>query len=196
MVQLDIDKKPTFATAVDDITVQRAQRGDTDAMAVIYQTLAKPCYNVAYRMAGSAAVAEDIVHDTFIKVISKIHRYRGPAPLWAWVRQITFNTTINHLNRRKWIAPMTEAEQIEQTWEDPAAEARPWTEHDTESLLAQLSPQARAVVLMHDLEGMTHREIADFFNQTESFSKSVLFRARKQLKALIDPQQGPVDHDH
>lgn len=191
LVQQDIEKKPTFATAVDDLTVRRAQRGDTDAMAAIYQLFAKPCYNVAYRMAGSAAVAEDIVHDTFVKVISKIHRYRGPAPLWAWVRQITFNTTINHLNRRKWHVPMDTAEQIENTWADAGAEVRPAATHDAEKLLSQLSPQARAVVLMHDLEGMTHREIAAAFDQTESFSKSVLFRARKQLKALLSVDPAP-----
>ncbi|MFK7956719.1 MAG: RNA polymerase sigma factor [Lysobacterales bacterium] len=195
MVQQDIDKKPTFATAVDELTVRRAQRGDTDAMAAIYQILGKPCYNLAYRMAGSTAVAEDIVHDTFIKVINKIHRYRGPAPLWAWVRQITFNTTINHLNRRKWTAPMAEAEQIENTLEDPAAQSRPLAQLDAETLLAQLTPQARAVVLMHDLEGMTHREIAEVFEQTESFSKSVLFRARKQLKSLIESTDSADHHD-
>ncbi|MEM9533643.1 MAG: RNA polymerase sigma factor [Pseudomonadota bacterium] len=184
---------PSFSTAVDEITVKRAQRGDTDAMAAIYQIFAKPCFNLAYRMAGSPAVAEDIVHDTFVKVISKIHRFRGPAPLWAWVRQITVNTTINHLNRRKWIAPMDDAGQIEVTWADPVADRRPLTEHDAQHLLNQLPAQARAVVLMHDLEGMTHKEIAEAFGQTESFSKSVLFRARKQLKALLDADGEKAD---
>ena len=116
------------------------------------------------------------------------------------MRQITFNTTINHLNRRKWTAPLETAEQIEQTWPDDAAEARAPASHDAEKLLSRLSPQARAVVLMHDLEGMTHREIAAVFEQTESFSKSVLFRARKQLKALLEAdqqntEQGSSHHD-
>ena len=174
----------TFTTAIDEATVKRAQKGDMNAIASIYKVLAKPCYNLALRIAGSSAVAEDIVHDTFIKVIGKISRFRGQAPLWAWVRQITVNTTINHLNRRKWLLPLPE-DGVEQLPE-PTPVQLPAMQHDALTLLKQLSPQARAVLLLHDLEGLTHREIGTLFGQTESFSKSVLFRARQRLQTFIN----------
>lgn len=192
LVKKDTENRTTYTTAVDELTVKRAQQGDMQAMAAIYEILAKPCYNLAYRMAGSAPAAEDIVHETFIKVISKIHRFRGQSPLWAWVRQITFNTAINHLNRARWVQPLSDGAVLEQTLADPHSEQKPAVEYDAEQLLAQLAPRARAVLLMHDLEGMTHGEIAATFGQTESFSKSVLFRARKQLRALIDDAGVPA----
>lgn len=193
VVKKDTENRSTFATAVDELTVKRAQQGDMQAMAVIYDTLAKPCFNLAYRMAGSAPAAEDIVHETFVKVISKIKRFRGKSPLWAWVRQITFNTAINHLNRAKWVQPLQDGATLEQTLADPHTEQQPAVQYDAEQLLAQLAPRSRAVLLMHDLEGMTHGEIAAAFGQTESFSKSVLFRARKQLQTLIERQSEPTE---
>jgi len=56
---------------------------------------------------------------------------------------------------------------------------------DTGSLLARLPPRARVVVVLHELEGYTHAELATLFQQSESYSKSVLARALKRLNALV-----------
>ncbi|HET9188945.1 MAG TPA: sigma-70 region 4 domain-containing protein, partial [Rudaea sp.] len=55
---------------------------------------------------------------------------------------------------------------------------------DTDSLLAQLPPRARAIVVLHELEGYTHAELAALFGQSESYSKSILARALKRLHVL------------
>ena len=57
---------------------------------------------------------------------------------------------------------------------------------DLESALAQLGPEDRAVVWLHDVEGYNHREIADLFSKTESFSKTRLSRARSRLRAALE----------
>ncbi len=181
-----MERASSFATAIDEATVKRARKGDMSAIASIYRVFAKPCYNLALRIAGDPAVAEDIVHDTFVKVIGKIGRFRGPAPLWAWVRRITVNTTINHLNRRRWLLPLTDAEHGDQPVPASTPVPSPALQHDVQTLVAVLDAKARAVLLLHDLEGLTHREIAALFGQTESFSKSILFRARKRLRAYLD----------
>ena len=177
--------------AIDELTIQRARNGDMQAFAIIYEAYAKPCYNLALRISGSPAVAEDVVHDAFIKIMGRIGSFRGDAPLWSWVRQITANTTINNLARRKWWRSLEElTESAGATMPEPGAlDTSGAAQHDITRLLGQLTPQARAVLLLHDLEGMTHAEIAEVFGQTESFSKSVLHRARKQLKALTEDEQ-------
>lgn len=158
------------------------------AFATIYDLYAKRCYNLALRMTGSEAIAEDVVHDTFIKLMQKIKSFRGEASFWSWLRQVTANTTINILNRRKWwrsLDALTDDEYGHMP--EPAAnDGSGAHQHDLTALLGALSPQARTVLLLHDMEGMTHAEIATIFEQTESFSKSVLHRARKQLKGLIE----------
>lgn len=185
-------QNPAFSLTVDDMTIERAKRGDMNAMAHIYEVFSRPCFNLALRITGSPAVAEDIVHDTFIKVIEKIHKYRGDAPLWPWLRRITTNTTINCLNRRKWMRPLADAEDgfgREKLTPITDSGDQAANQHDLETLLGSLDPRSRAVLLLHDLEGMTHLEIAALFGQSESFSKSILSRARKQLSILIKGQK-------
>ncbi len=171
--------------AVPPEVIRRARRGDKQAFGEMYQVFAKPCYNLALRIARSPAVAEDIVHDTFIKIIQRLKSYRGDAPLWAWVRQVTVNTALNDLQKRKWLVPVEHPEDMR--LDEPISNAPAGAvQHDLDQILGTLSIQARTVLLLHDMEGMTHKEIALHFNQTESFSKSVLFRARKQLSRQLE----------
>jgi len=188
-----MQRNSSFFIEIDELTIQRAKRGDTDAFAKLYTAYSKPCYNLAYRIAGNQAIAEDAVHDTFIKVMDKISQFRGKVPFWAWLRRIATNTTINILNRRKWMTSLDEINDSENTihaLETAFNDNQGETEHDIEFFLSKLAPQSRAVLLLHDMEGMTHSEIASLFEQTESFSKSILFRARKQLQVFIGESHG------
>lgn len=178
-----------IASAVDQEAIRRARRGDMQAFAAMYEAFSGPCYNLALRISGNRAVAEDVVHDTFVKVMKKIGSFRGEASLWTWLRQITVNTTINELARRKWWRPLDAEIGAGSGWSMPepgAGDDRGATEHDLVSLLERLPVQARTVLILHDMEGMTHAEIGELFDRTESFSKSVLFRARKQLQAYLE----------
>ncbi|MDX1570234.1 MAG: sigma-70 family RNA polymerase sigma factor [Xanthomonadales bacterium] len=173
-------------TTIDEQTIRRARRGETEAFAEIYAAYAKRCFNLALRISGNRAVAEDVVHDAFIKVMQKIRTYRGEASLWSWIRQITANTTINVLARRKWWRSLDALTDADGDWSMPepgSSDDRGAAEHDLVTLLGRLPVQARTVLILHDMEGMTHKEIGALFGQTESFSKSVLFRARKQLES-------------
>ena len=85
---------------IDSFTIRRARKGDMQAFATIYEAYGRRCYNLALRMSGSRAMAEDVVHDTFLKIMGRFRSYRGEASLWSWVRAITANTTINAMNQR------------------------------------------------------------------------------------------------
>ena len=173
---------------IDSFTIRRARKGDMQAFATIYEAYGRRCYNLALRMSGSRAMAEDVVHDTFLKIMGRFRSYRGEASLWSWVRAITANTTINAMNQRKWWTSLDAATQSDTPSMPPPSQmdTRGERQHGISNILGTLAPQARTVLLLHDLEGMTHKEIADLFGQSESFSKSVLHRARKQLEGYLE----------
>ncbi len=182
-----------YPTFVDELVVKRATRGDAAAISQVYDILSTPAFNLANRMTMNRQLAEDVLHDTFIKVIANLHKYRGQVPLWAWVRQVLVNTCLNVMkkeSRHQYHDSLID-EFGRETIADPVNHDHDHARLDAMTLLGQLSEKSRTVLILHDLEGLTHPEIAAMFEQTESFSKSVLFRARKQLNELIkghDPE--------
>lgn len=177
-----------FTIQVDELALARARKGDTGAMEYLYRTFSSAVYSLAFRICGSSADAEDITQDTFIEMFRKLDQYRGDAPFWAWFRRIAVNITLMRLRRDR-NSPLTMDgyeeyhEQLEHT--DLTA-----TLLDLESVLGRLSPTARAVVWLHDIEGYTHEEIATMMDKSSSFSKSQLSRAYEKLRSILKWQPG------
>ena len=166
-----------FGQTLDPMTLARARRGDMDAFAAIYARFAAPCCTLAMRVLGERAAAEDVVQDVFVKLFATIRGFRGDAPFGAWLKRLTANATIDVVRTR-------------QRWRDEDAETLPDAPGggdagaqavDAWSLLATLPARARAIVVLHEVEGYTHRELAELFGQSESYSKSILARALKRL---------------
>lgn len=175
--------RSNFAIQVDELTLLKARKGDMEAMEYLYRTYSSAVYSLALRISSSIADADDITQDTFIDVFKKLDQFRGDAPFWAWLRRIAVNTTLMKLRRDK-NAPLsledvTEYPEIS-THTDQAANL-----HDLEKVLNQLSPTARSVVWLHDIEGYTHDEIGKMMDKTPSFSKSQLSRAYDKLRSIL-----------
>lgn len=180
-----------FGQALDPFTLERARRGDMRAFEVIYGVYGKACYNLALRILGEPAAAEDIVQDVFLKLMDTIGSYRGDAPFGAWLKRMAANATIDRLrlDRRQGVDD-PDALFASMGAADPPADAMV----DAWTLLQRLPARARAVIVLHQMEGYTHRELAELFGQTESYSKSVLSRALQRLHATLDeaPSQAGV----
>jgi RNA polymerase sigma factor (sigma-70 family) len=180
-------------------SVNRAAAGDRDAQRLLYEQASGPMYALVRRVLRDRTAAEDVFQDAMIAVLKHLPGFRGDAPLGAWVRQVTLNQCLAHLRS---------------PWQKARRRLREWTGVDGEEfelatqVVAPTSPEAidlaraldeladtpRAVVWLHDVEGLTHGEIAAAFGRTESFSKSQLARAHALLRArLADPaQQQPL----
>lgn len=164
------------------MVLARAQRGDMKAFAQIYRTFGHTCFRLALRILGQRQQAEDMVQEVFLKVMNNIGSYRGDAPFGAWLKRMTANACIDLLRRDRHF-DSADAEALLAHTEGAGVESAELI--DVWSLLARLSPRARAVVSLHELEGFTHAELATLFGQTESYSKSILARALKRLNALV-----------
>lgn len=167
-----------FGQALDRVTLERARRGEMTAYAAIYERFGGACYNLALRVLGEPAAAEDIVQDVFLKMFATLRGYRGDAPFGAWLKRMTANATIDVVRARQRFRG-DDAEALFEAMPVAASEAEDRT--DAWSLLMRLPERARAVVILHEVEGYTHRELAELFGQSESWSKSILARALKRL---------------
>lgn len=168
---------------IEAAVLVRAQRGDREAHAVLYDRFAVMVYTVARRMLTSTVLAEDVLQETFVEVIRKIGTYRGDAELGFWIKRIAINKCLMHV-RSGWIAKRVEIEELDSL----AGTARAEASEDQAALqraLAELSDTARAVVWLHDVEGYTHKEIGKLMGRTASFSKSQLARAHDRMRVVL-----------
>jgi RNA polymerase sigma-70 factor (ECF subfamily) len=150
------------------------------AFAALYARFGQPCYGLALRLTGNAAQAEDLVQEVFLKLIETIRSYRGDAPFGAWLKRMTANAAIDQLRKNK---RFVDADPEAMFSASDAAESNPAQRLDAAALLQRLPPRARAILVLHELEGYTHAEIAKLFGQSESYSKSILARGLQRLHA-------------
>jgi len=173
----------THIPEVEPAVLDAARVGDGEAHARLYELFAPLVYTLGRRMLASPALAEDVLQETFVEVLGKIDSYRGDAGFGFWVRRIAVNKCLMHL-RSSWVSRRSSEELPEISDIDRGVEQLE-RRAALEVALVQLSPMARAVVWLHDVEGYTHREIAESMGKTTSFSKSQLARAHERLRELL-----------
>jgi RNA polymerase sigma factor (sigma-70 family) len=180
---------------LDMPTVNRAAAGDREAQRQLYEQASGPMFSLVRRVLRNGAAAEDVFQDSMMAVLKHLPGYRGDAPLGAWVRQVTLNQCLAHLRSPWQKARRTlnewagrdddEFDPVQQSVEVPLPEII-----DLARALDDLGDTPRAVLWLHDVEGLTHEEIAVAFGRSTSFSKSQLARAHALLRArLSDPAQ-------
>jgi len=167
-----------FGRILDRMTLERARRGDMTAYAAIYEQFGAACYNLALRVLGEPAAAEDIVQDVFLKMFGALRGFRGDAPFGAWLKRLTVNATLDVIRAQKKFRD-DDPESVLDGLPTPVEDAQ--TQVDAWSLLMRLPVRARAILVLHEVEGYTHKELSDLFGQSESYSKSILSRALKRL---------------
>jgi RNA polymerase sigma-70 factor (ECF subfamily) len=188
--------------AVAEDIVLRARSGEEAAQAHIYEVLAPAVHGLIRRIVGNRALAEDLFQDTMMTVFERLDSFRGEAPLGAWVRQVAVTRCLMYL-RSPWHRARLALDRVDDAPYEHAAPGdrlardeilritlpESWSDQmDLERALATLSPTARAVVWLYDVEGYSHEEIARQFGRTVSFSKSQLARAHARLREWYEPQ--------
>ena len=172
---------------IHEYLIERCKSGDSIAQEEIYKRYARNMYNTAYRIVAHQAEAEDVLQESFLEVLTKIHEYRGDATFGAWLKRIVVNRSITVLRKRKF--EMTNTVEL-----DNLAD----TEYDFELLeeqsdlvqkikkgIEKLPEGYRVVLSLYLLEGYDHVEIAQVLNITESTSKSQFLRAKEKLRKVL-----------
>lgn len=170
----------------DQITIRRAINGDESALRAIWTQHAPRIDALVRRLVGDPDQAADVAQEVWIQIFRALPGYRGDSQFSTWAHRIAVNRTLNALRSLRRVS------RIEVDIEEDSFSV----EHDGDrSMLAQtideavqkLSPGARHVFVLHDVEGYTHEEIAADLGITSGGSKSQLFKARAKLRRLLAP---------
>jgi RNA polymerase sigma-70 factor (ECF subfamily) len=169
--------------------VQRAWRGEPRAFDELARAFLRPAYSVALAVLGRPADAEDVAQEALVTALGRIDTCRHPERFGPWLLQGVRNRA------RKWRARRRLAD-VAAGGADPADEGRAGDgergalRRQILSALEVVTPVQREVVLLHDLEGWTHAEIAAALEISEVGSRQHLFNARRALRARLgDPMQ-------
>lgn len=172
----------------DSRLVARARGGDARAFEELVRRHLKSAHAVALGVLGNVADAEDVCQDAFLVALEKLDECRDPKRFAAWLMRIVRNRALNLLESRalRQGEPLDEAVAEAEAGDDPG-----WRAEQSElrdrllAALGRLPPGQREVVLLHDLEGWKHREIADLLGTSEGATRVRLLEARKRLRTEL-----------
>lgn len=170
----------------DAAIVRRAIEGDERAMRLLWNQHAPHVDAVVRRIAGDPDLAEDIAQEVWIQIFRALPSWRGDAKFSTWVHRVAINRTLNALRRTRRLALVETGIEEDSAFVEQDGD-RSMLAASIEEAARQLSPGARTVFLLHDVEGYTHQEIAAELGITPGGSKSQLFKARAKLRRLLAP---------
>ena len=158
-------------------------RRDEGAFRALYRLHTPRLFQVVLRVLGGAEQdAEDVVQETWIRATERLGDFRWEAAFATWLTGIALNVARGLLRRRgRWEA---DPESVPEPWRAPPALGE---RIDLERALALLPAGYRAVLVLHDVEGFTHEEIAAMLGVVPGTSKSQLSCARRAMRQLLDP---------
>jgi len=148
---------------------------------MLYRENVGRVHALCLRMARDRSEADELTQETFVRVWERLGSFRGDSAFSTWLHRVTVNVVIAELRRRgRWRDRFTSAQAEDFGAAQPAFSAG--GDLDLERAIARLSPQARLVFLLHDVEGYQHGEIAELLGLAVGTSKAHLHRARGLLR--------------
>jgi RNA polymerase sigma-70 factor (ECF subfamily) len=181
---------PAPASRQDDLAlVERCRQGDLGAFEDVYKAHAGRLYGVALRMVGNPTDAEDMLQEIFLAAHRKLETFRGESALGTWLYRLAVNLCLDYLRSRTGRAiqvtdPLDDEHGLSDVGSRGLAE-RTVTKMDLERALAQLPEGCRMAFVLHDVEGLEHREVAEIMGIAEGTSKSQVHKARLRLRTLL-----------
>jgi RNA polymerase sigma-70 factor (ECF subfamily) len=169
----------------ETVWIQRALAGDQDAFACLVEAYQTAVYNLAYRMLGNAAEAEDAAQETFIRVYTRLDTYDSDRKFSSWLLAIASHYCIDRLRQRRlgWLSldELPPWRWLSSSSRPEEAVIRREERDEVRQLLDQLPPHYRATVILRYWYDLSYQEIAEAMETTESAVKSTLYRARRML---------------
>jgi RNA polymerase sigma-70 factor (ECF subfamily) len=174
--------------------VERCRRGDLGAFEELYKAHAGRLYSLACRMLGNPADAEDLLQEIFLSAHRKLDSFRGESALGTWLYRLGMNQILDHVRSRAGRAgQLTDGLDDATVLADASGHRladRAIDHIDLERALAELPQGCRAAFLLHDVEGLEHREVSEVLGIAEGTSKSQVHKARLRLRSLLRGRRG------
>ncbi len=170
--------------------VRRSQKGDTEAFAELVRKYQQIVFNISYRFMRDTNLAEDMAQESFLKAFKHIKGFRGDCAFSTWLYRVTCSVCLTELNKRKKRAevelqPNTPVGSIEtKVSEYEIAEK-------IRKCVTYLSDRYATVLTLYYLNGIPYEEIAEIMDIPVGTLKTWMFRARKQLRKIVEKEIFP-----
>jgi RNA polymerase sigma-70 factor (ECF subfamily) len=177
--------------------VRRAQSGDEQAFATLFQTHKKRVYSVCLLMTKDVAEAEDLTQEAFLQVFRSVGSFRGDSAFSTWLYRVAVNTVLMKLRRRK-TPPIL-------SLDEPVSAESPSLRRDVgksdphlcgaidrialRRAMQELPEGCRKIFALHEVEGYQHHEIAEMLDCSVGNSKSQLHKAKMKMRDLLFPKR-------
>jgi RNA polymerase sigma-70 factor (ECF subfamily) len=190
--------------------IEACQRGNASAFNLLVWRWEKPLFNFVYRYVGDAATAQDLVQDTFVRVMKSIGQYSHRGAFSSWLFQVAVNLCKDHLRKKR--LPVvslhdhyTAGSGKRVSVKDQVADEGAQTDAAVESaereglvrrLLAGLSEDQRVVILLKEYQGLTFAEISEVLGVPDGTVKARLYRGLRAMRQQLEregtwPEDGP-----
>ncbi|TNJ33699.1 sigma-70 family RNA polymerase sigma factor [Arenimonas terrae] len=170
----------------DHALVRAAGAGDMRAFEALYRKHSRRVYSVLWRLCGHEARAEDLVQEAFVRAWQALPGFRFESAFSTWLHRLAVNTALMEIRSRSGGEALeTDDAALEFQATADSAGHRTALGLDLERAVATLPPRARAVLVLHDIEGWKHEEIAAELGMAVGSSKAQLHRARNLLRKRL-----------
>lgn len=161
--------------------IKKCLAQDRLAQKELYNRYCKAMYSAAYRITGDFDMANDVLQDAFIKIFRALPKFRQESTLGAWIKTIVVRTALSKVKRTQTFEPL-ENHHFSQSidWGTTSLD----TDYLEKAIMA-LPEGYRAVFVLIEVEGYSHKDVSDMLGISVGTSKSQLFYAKKRLRASI-----------
>ena len=177
----------TELSATEERWVDKARAGDRLAFEQLYRSHCDRIYALCWRMCGGdRALAEDMVQEAFVRAWNKLHLFKGDSKFGTWMHRLTVNVVLS--DRRIRVKRVHREQEFDGDLERVLVGERDvfaGLRKDLEAAIAGLPERARTVLVLYDIEGYQHNEIAEMTGMAVGSSKAQLHRARKLVRAVL-----------
>ena len=167
----------------DTELIAGTRAGDRTAARRLYDRHAPRVYRLIFRLVGEEELAREYTQDTFVRAFQRLEQYRGESAFSTWLHSVAVSSVMTGFRRLKRAreAELDEAASV-------AGPEEPGDPHLRDRLaqeLERLPERLRMPVVLHDIEGFTHREIGEMLDIPQGTSKARLFEARARLREAL-----------
>lgn len=181
--------KADYHELTDNELVKRAQKGNADAFSELVRRHQHRVYNLAYRYMREASRAEDMAQEAFLKGFRLLKGFRGDCSFSTWMYKVTGSVCLTELNKRKKRGEVELRPVHEGSYESTNAEDNDQAEI-VRHCVGRLSNKYATIITLYYLEELSYDEIAQIMEIPIGTLKTWMFRARKELRAVVEEQLG------
>lgn len=176
---------------MEDDLIERAKRGEADAIGRLYERHSSRIYAIVRRLAGDDAQAEDFAQEAWLRVFRALPTFRGDSRFTTWLHRVAVNSALH--GRRSGQRRRRLIDDGVSVPESAARSEQPLLRLELERAIDKLPRGMRQVLVLHDIEGYKHEEIAELLGVNTGTCKSQLFKARAKLREILEPQNARLE---